>query len=171
MKAFNKPKYFYRITNSGEPIPGTLVRLPALPKTGRWREVHNLCCEEPCLDTCITTLNYDLFGSSFCGTFDYRIIVNGTITLQVRTRPVFDGQVPIITGTLDLREGDQVQVIMEDISNGCSNGYSISLATDIGNIYTGNGNNISGPGIIIESPIFSIDCQRTYTLILQGTSS
>jgi len=38
------PKYFYRVTERGEPIPGTLARLNKKPETGKWVEVKSVCC-------------------------------------------------------------------------------------------------------------------------------
>jgi hypothetical protein len=38
------PKYFYRVTETGEPVPGTLARLKGKPDTGKWVEVKAVCC-------------------------------------------------------------------------------------------------------------------------------
>lgn len=42
------PKYFYRVTEAGEPIPGTLARLDKKPITGKWKEIKSVCCTEEC---------------------------------------------------------------------------------------------------------------------------
>lgn len=42
------PKYFYRVTEAGEPIPGTLARLDKKPITGKWKEIKSVCCTPEC---------------------------------------------------------------------------------------------------------------------------
>jgi len=44
------PKYFYRVTESGEPVPGTLARLDKKPITGKWKQIKSVCCTEACPD-------------------------------------------------------------------------------------------------------------------------
>jgi hypothetical protein len=104
------PKYFYRVTESGEPVPGTLARLDKKPITGKWKEIKSVCCTEECGPVEDTTAgdSFDLFiWSNGVQTAPTEIIsatnsfsvVGNTITLyNGKTSTIVDFKFPKVNG-------------------------------------------------------------------------
>lgn len=136
-----KLRYFYKVTEKGVPIAGTLATYYEKPKTGKWMEVKKNCCIEevtcpecPECEECTdftalapecSSLAYNFLNVGGCPTASLEITVNGVAVVNIIGSPAGN-----ISGLLnDLNAGDVVRITVDcgecafnDLNAGNSNG-------------------------------------------------
>lgn len=111
-------KYFYKIDNQGNPIPGTLARFNRKPKQGQWVEVANVCCPNPNCESSTPTLNWWYTTSTTIGNFT--IEVNGTPIVELIN------EADNAEGTYTPAVGDIIDVYVENTGPVLATDMSIS---------------------------------------------